>query len=326
MQSNYINVTYGVIIFQTNREIFGPACIKAFLTSFVMDEDVDYKRMWKVVKHLSLKVPNVFGVNLSEVVKEIEMQLWDDKHLILLKKDSTRTYLDTKASVTTEIAVAKGVLYTGKTAFKLSSLSMKHLWSLIVQCFDQFVCLIQSRTSLICYNVMLEIKEALNMFLWIEEQAHSITDMKTYEEDLIMLWSIGWCKLKQQLAEGLNIGRERNDHEGLSITQNSSTVEIIKIMEEISEILNTHLQQFSFKIRRFWEHLGFSKVKLSNFYNLNTKSKGLACLNRSLKFCILYFRKMMSEKDAFITTKIFFKPHQVYTVKNQTKLFKHTIT
>ena len=163
------------------------------------------------------------------------------------------------------------------------------------------------------------------MFLWIEKQAHAITDMKTYEEDLIMLWSIGWCKLKQQLAEGLNIGMERNNHEGLSRTQNSSTVEITKIMEEISEILNTHLQQFSFKIRRFWEHLGFSKVKLSNFYNLNTESN-LACLNWSLKLCILYFRKMMSERDAFITTKIFFRPHQVYTVKNQTKLFKHTIT
>ena len=260
MHSNYINVTHGVIIFQKNRNVFGTACIKAFLTSFVMDEDVDYKRMWKVVKHLSLKVPNVFGVNLSEVVKEIEMQLWDDKNEIFLKKDNNRTYLDTKASVITEIAVAKGVLYTGKTAFKLSSLSMKHLWSLIVQCFDQLVCLIQSKTS-ICYNEMLQIKEALYMFLWIEKQAHAITDMKTYEEDLIMLWSIGWCKLKQQLAEGLNIGREGNNHECLSRTQNNSTVEITQIMEEISEILNTHLQQFSFKVRRFWAHLGFSKVK-----------------------------------------------------------------
>ena len=238
--------------------MFGTAAIKGFLNSFLMEDNADYKKMWNVVKHLALKQHPGFGANLCNVVEQIEY-IFNESWLKDIEPNGKRICLDSRTSIVTEIEAIKGVILSGKPDGKLSTLSMKHLWSLIVKCFDDFACFIKSRQRPCYYEDMLQIKELLCMFEWIRHQISLFPDPKSNEDELILTWSIAWFRLKEQLAKILIFELESNNH----IHESSNLIfKIAKAMEEISQLLNMQSQQFSLTIRRFWVHLGFSKVNL----------------------------------------------------------------
>ena len=252
--------------------------------------------MWNVLKHLALVEENGFGVNLSQVVEKIETCLSNESWYEGEAQQKKRICLDTKTSIITEIAALKGVYSSCKTDTKFSTISMKHLWALIVQCLDQFICLVNLKVTPDHYHKFVKVKESLHTFEWIWQQAHMVSDSKSYEEELTMVWSIAWFQLKDQIVKSLNIQMEIMKF-GHQDTNENSTLEITRMIEEINQILSTQLQHAILRVRRFWSHLGLVKVI---FFKLNHEEGELnqyICFSRNISCFLLIYVNNILEKS-----------------------------
>jgi len=243
------------------------APIKAFLNCSVLGTVSDRKMAWKVRKNLAMKELRGFGVDISKVVEIVEMIILNECKLTTQSYTQRvrNDYSGIKIAIVTEIEASKRNFFIGNPESKLDTLSMMQLWSIITQCFEDFIKFSQLKKEEPSVNDWLLLKETLHVFEWIRHQVDKFHGRTSFEEELLMVLSIAWLKLKKYLENAYSETYPANQG-AISLTprengmeSNSNVTNFLPIIE-ISKLLEPQIQQFNLTVRRFWEHVGFIKV------------------------------------------------------------------
>ena len=231
------------------------APIKAFLNYPTHGSVSDFKMAWNARKHLALKEFGSFGVDMPKLVDLIEIELLNGKHNI----NSHR-----KVAMITEIESSKRNFFFGNPESKLHTMWMKQLWSAFVHCLEDYTKFSQLNEEPTSDDLLL-LKETLHVFEWIRHQLDRYYGSSHFEEQLLIVMSIAWLKLKKCLEksysenkfmelESVSLGALENGSEKCS--DRTSYLPII----EISNILEPQIHQFNLTVRQFWYHVGLINV------------------------------------------------------------------
>ena len=242
------------------------AAIKAFLNCAACFNN-EPRVGWSARQQLALDQSRGFGADLSNVVALIEITICNDAKMNSYPNVPTKCndVLGTKVAIITEIEAAKGNFLFGRPELKLSTLSIKELWSLVVQCFENLISETQTKKQL-CGEDWLHLKELLHVFEWMRDKLDQLCDIKDYEEELLMVWSIAWLKLKPWLQNSVICGytseKEDNLLKGTTITNPGKTEgsRMSQTVVKINSFLEPQLHKFNLIVRQFWNHVGFLKV------------------------------------------------------------------
>jgi hypothetical protein len=248
------------------------APITAFLNCSAIGPVSDRKVAWTVRKNLAMKELGGFGVDLSKVVELVETTILNESKLNIQSKGLWNDYSEIKIAIFTEIEASKRNFLFANPESKLDTFSMKQLWSIIAQCFEDFIKFNQLNKEEPNVNDWILLKETLHIFEWIRHQVDKFHGRTNFEEELLMVLSIAWLKLKKYLENSysetyhVNQGpislRPRED----GTEHNSNAPKYLPIIE-ISKLLEPQIHQFNLTVRQFWDHVGFLKVSRCKIKN-----------------------------------------------------------
>ena len=117
-----------------------------------------------------------------------------------------------------------------------------------------------------CAEDWLQLKEILHIFEWMRNCIDTLNYVTDYDDQLVMLWSIAWLRLRKSLQTSIicTDDRVQNTHNVLAQVnidaEQREAMTLSSAIVEINRVLEPHLHPFNLIVRQFWMSIGFPQV------------------------------------------------------------------
>ena len=236
------------------------AAIKAYLNcSSILSNELAIE--WTTRRQLALDTSKNLGADLSNVVALLDSIIYNQPKIDNYSCFHNCNILRTKVAMIIETEVARGNLMLDKPEAKLKTLSMKELWFLVVQCFENLSSFTQIREKEPGVQDWLNLKEILHAFEWMKDKIDKLHDKIEDQEELLWVWSIAWLRLKEQINKSIICENDATKRKSLDTgAERTIVTRISQTVVDINDFLEPQLHQFSIVVRQFWTYVGFMKV------------------------------------------------------------------